>query len=197
MVDAQLIRDAGPLWKEATSSPFLEAAAAGTLPAQAFRRWLAQDYLFARGLVVFQSLAAAKVPRDCHKTLLGGLVALDNELDWFEAHARRLGIALDVPPHRACRRYTDFLIRSAHTEPFPVLLAVLFGVEVSYLAAWSALRPTGPYAEFIARWSSPAFADYVTALGGHAERYPHPSQQEYFNLVLQHERDFWGMAWEG
>ena len=42
-----LVRNAGPLWDEATRSPFLDALATGRLAADAFRRWLAQDYLFA------------------------------------------------------------------------------------------------------------------------------------------------------
>ena len=43
-----LIRATGPLWDEATRSPFLDALAAGNLPADALHRWLAQDYLFAK-----------------------------------------------------------------------------------------------------------------------------------------------------
>jgi thiaminase len=36
--DAVLVRDAGPRWDEATHSPFLDALASGTLPAEPFRR---------------------------------------------------------------------------------------------------------------------------------------------------------------
>jgi len=66
-----LVQNAGPLWDEATRTPFLEALAAGTLPVEALRRWLAQDYLFAKDLTAFQSILLAKAPRDCHKTLVG------------------------------------------------------------------------------------------------------------------------------
>ena len=138
-----LVQNAGPLWDEATRTPFLEALAAGTLPVEAFRRWLAQDYLFAKDLMAFQSILLAKAPRDCHKALVGGLGALDKELEWFESHAGRLQVDLAIPPHRTCRRYTDFLLRCAYTEAYPVLIAMLFGVEASYLAAWSALVPAG------------------------------------------------------
>ena len=191
---ATLIHSAGALWKEATTSPFLDALAAGNLPAEGFRRWLAQDYLFARDLMAFQAILMAKVPRDCHKPLVAGLAALDNELEWFEGHAGRFRLDLNIPAHPTCRRYTDFLLRCAYEQPYTVLLAILFGVEVSYLAAWSALESAGPYAEFIERWSNPAFADYVTALRSLAERYPHETTQEFFNRVLQHERDFWQMS---
>ena len=152
-----LIQNAGLLWAEATRAPFLEALAAGRLPVQAFRRWLAQDYLFAKDLMAFQSIPLAKAPRDCHKALVGGLAALDKELEWFESHAGRLHVDLDIPPHPTCRRYMDFLLRSAHTEVYPVLIAMLFGVEASYLAAWTAFAPAGLYAEFFARWSSAEF----------------------------------------
>jgi formylaminopyrimidine deformylase / aminopyrimidine aminohydrolase len=197
MITHALVCTAGPLWDEATRAPFLGALAAGSLPLDAFRRWLAQDYLFAEDLTAFQAILLAKSPRDCHKPLIGGLAALDKELDWFESHAAHLQVGLDSPPHPICRRYTDFLLRCAYTQPYPVLLAMLFGVEASYLAAWSALAPTGPYAEFIERWSTPDFAAYVEVLGGLAERHPHAQVQEHFNQVLVHEREFWKMAWEG
>jgi thiaminase/transcriptional activator TenA len=192
---AALVRKAGPLWSEATHSRFLEALSAGTLPPAAFQRWLAQDYLFAQELIVFQAILVAKAPRDCHKPLISGLVALDNELEWFGSHVRLND--LDLRPHPICRRYTDFLVRCAYTEPHPVLLAILFGVEAAYLTAWSAFEPAGPYAEFIERWSSASFAQYVGALRTLTERYPHEAAQERFNDVLRHEREFWTMSWEG
>jgi len=193
----QLISNAGPLWTQATRSPFLAAAASGSLPPDAFHRWLAQDYLFATGLTSFQGLVLAKVPRDCHQPLISGLTALDSELAWFESHAARLSLDLAAAPHPACRRYIDFLMRSAYTQPFPVLLAILYGVEASYLEAWSALAAQGPYQEFIERWSSPAFRDYVASLHLLASRYPHAAAQDQFHAVLEHERDFWQMSWEG
>ena len=194
---SSLIRNAGSLWEEATQPGFLKALGAGTLPPEAFRRWLAQDYLFAKALVAFQSILTAKAPRDCHKLLIQGLTALDRELDWFEAHAARLDVDLNVSPHRSCRRYADFLLRCAYTEPPPVLLAMLLGVEASYLAAWSALPAAGPYAEFIERWSSAPFGEYVAGLDLLALRYPHPDAQEHFNQVLVHEGEFWKMSAEG
>jgi len=197
MVANSLIRNAEALWDQATRSPFLDALGGGTLAADAFRRWLAQDYLFAKDLLAFQAILIAKAPRDCHKPLIGGLAALDKEMDWFESHAARLQVDLDITHHPTCRRYTDFLLRCVYTQPYPVLLAILFGVEASYLAAWRALLPSGPYAEFIERWSSADFAAYVAVLSGLAERHPHEAAQEHFNEVLVHEREFWKMSWEG
>ena len=89
-------------------------------------------------------------------------------MNWFEAHATRLQVELDIPAHAICRRYTDFLLRSVYTEPWPVLLAILFAVEASYLAAWGALPPSGPYAEFTfyaSRLRRPGFLGGAPTLG--------------------------------
>ena len=197
MIASPLIDNAGALWKEATTCPFLDALAAGALPPEAFHRWLAQDYLFAKGLTGFQSILIAKVPRDCQQTLIAGLGALDKEMAWFQEQGARLELNLEVGPHPLCRRYIDFLMRCAYSQPYSVSLAVLFGVEVCYLTAWSSFPPAGPYAEFIERWSSASFAAYVSALAELVDRHPHPETEKYFQSVLCREREFWQMAWEG
>ncbi len=193
---APFVRAAGSLWKEATTAAFLEAIAAGSLPGAAFERWLVQDYHFARGLLAFQALALARAPRHCHEALVGGLAALDQELRWFESQATRRGLDLKQPLHPTCRRYTDFLVRRGYTETAPALMAILYGVEVSYLAAWSALEPEGAYAEFIERWSNPHFREYVGVLRRLAEMEICPASQPLFNEVLRHEREFWRMTWD-
>jgi len=191
-----LLEGSGELWVQATQSSFLSAIQDGSLPAEAFRRWLEQDYLFAQGLTSFQAVATAKMPRTPQKLLIAGLAALDAEMDWFEMKAEERNIDLRTSPHPICQRYLDFLISSAYTEPFEVLLAILYGVEASYLAAWSALNAEGPYAEYIRRWSNEPFGTYVQGLEEQTVQYPHPDQQERFERVLRHEKDFWRMTWE-
>jgi thiaminase/transcriptional activator TenA len=192
---SRLVVGAGELWAEGTQARFLDAVADGSLPAEAFQRWLVQDYFFAQGLTRAQGAMLARAPRAAFQVLIDGLAALALELEWFEAHAQRLNLKLDASPHPVAARYVDFLTDTARRRAFPVLAVVLFGVEASYLAAWSALAAAGPYAEFIARWSNPQFAAYVRRLAQLAEDTPDPQQQDAFNVVLQHERDFWRMTW--
>ena len=191
-----LVIASGKLWPQATEAEFLSAIEDGTLPEAAFGRWLVQDYLFAQGLTSFQAIAAARAPRRSQKILIAGLTALDNEMEWFESTAAKQDIDLEAAPHPICRRYCDFLIASAYSKPFSVLLAILYAVEASYLVAWSALHRTGPYAEFIERWSNDQFVTYVRGLLELCAQHFHPDQQEHFNEVLHHERDFWRMTWE-
>jgi thiaminase/transcriptional activator TenA len=195
--ESPLVVGAGELWREATEAEFLSAIRDGNLPREAFQRWLVQDYSFAKGLAAFQAIAVAQAPRPAQKVLIGGLSALDAELDWFEQNAQRQALDLNAALHPTCRRYVDYLIASAYTQPFEVLLAILYGVEASYLCAWSALEASGPHAEFINRWSNAQFVAYVRELLDVCNQYTHELQQAQFNEVLRHERDFWRMTWEG
>ena len=192
-----LVVGAGELWPQAIHADFLSAIGDGDLPREAFERWLVQDYLFAQGLTTFEAITVAKTPRPAQKILIAGLAAMDAEMDWFEEMARNRNLDLSAVPHPTCRRYVDFLVASAYSLPFEVLLAILYSVEVSYLCAWGELNPIGPYAEFIQRWSNPQFVEYVRQLLQLCDGNPHEDQQQYFNEVLRHERDFWRMTWEG
>ncbi len=195
--ESPLVVGARALWREATEAEFLSAIRDGNLPHDVFQRWLVQDYSFAKGLASFQAIAVAKTPRPAQKVLIAGLSALDAELDWFEHNARKRALNLNAELHPTSRRYVDYLVSSAYTQPFEVLLAILYGVEASYLCAWCALEASGPYAEFIDRWSNAQFVDYVRGLLDLCNRHTHELQQEEFNEVLRHERDFWRMTWEG
>ncbi len=195
--ESPLVAGSGDLWRQATRAKFLSAIGDGTLPGDAFGLWLAQEYLFARGLTTFQAIAIAKAPREPQRILIAGLSALDEEMNWFESSATERGVDLEVDPHPVCRRYIDFLIASAYSQPLEVLLAILYGVEVSYLVAWSSLQPTRPYADVVHRWSSAAFVKYVQGLLALCMQFRHPDQQDHFNDVLRHEREFWRMTWEG
>jgi thiaminase/transcriptional activator TenA len=195
--ESRLALGAGPLWDLGTRAEFLDAVGNGSLPEDAFHRWLVQDYLFVTGLVTFASLAVAETPRPAQSALIAGLSALDEELGWFEARARARSLDLGAELHPACQRYVDFLITAGYSEPFQVLLAIFYGVEVAYTVSWGRLEVQGPYAEFIDRWTHENFQAYVRNLSRLADDHPHPRQQEMFNEVLRHERDFWRMTWEG
>ncbi len=195
--ESAFVVGSGELWDRATQATFLTAVGDGTLPEDAFRRWLVQDYHFAKGLTSFQAITAAKTPRPPQKLVIDGLSVMSDEIDWFESMAANRRIDLNASANPVCRRYVDFLLASAYAESFEVLLAILYGVEVSYLAAWSALMPSGPYAEFIKRWSNTQFRAYVLNLLARCEEHRHPNQQELFNEVLSHEAAFWRMTWEG
>ena len=169
--ESPLVVGSGDLWQQATRAKFLSAIGDGTLPEEAFRRWLAQDYLFAKGLTSFQAIVTAKAPREPQRLLIAGLSALDEEMDWFESSAADRGVDLGVGAHPICRRYVDFLIASAYSQPFEVSLAILYGVEVSYVVAWSGQRSTeDDTTRHGARYLCGLYSSRVTVLPG---QHPH------------------------
>ena len=188
---------AGELWDLGTRAEFLDTVGDDSLPDYAFNRWLVQDYLSVREFSGFASLTVGKTPRPGQSVLIAGLSALDDKLDWFEAHAEARSLDLGAELHPACQRYVDFLIAASYSEPFQVLLALFYGVEVAYAVTWSRLEVRGPYAEFISWWTHEDFRAYVRVLSTLADEHPHPRQQAMFNEVMRHERDFWRMTWEG
>lgn len=194
---SRLATGAGELWRRGVTAHFLAAVGDGSLPEEAFHRWLVQDYLFVQGFTRFVALAISRTPRPAQNTLIAGLAALDAELAWFENHAKARSLDLGAAAHPTCRRYVDFLVASGYSEPFAVLLAIMYGVEVAYTVAWVKLEAKGPYAEFIDRWTSAEFQRYVNELLRLADTYPDLGQQPAFNEVMHHERDFWQMTWKG
>ena len=116
--ESRLALGAGELWDLGTRAEFLNAVGDGSLPEDAFNRWLVQDYLFVRGFAVFASLTVAKTPRPGQSALIAGLSALDVELDWFEASRPRFGCRLGTlsPPHPA-RSAPQASPSTGHTSP--------------------------------------------------------------------------------
>lgn len=195
--DSRFIEESGELWERAIHSPFLDWVSDGTLLKEAFDRWLAQDYHFVSAFFRFVAALLSRSERAAQPLLVQGVSVLDGELAWFEGHARARGLELGGPPHPVCQRYNHFMLRAAHEESPRGLYALLYGVEVSYCAAWSAIEPRGPYREFIERWSSPGFSEYVAELKHLCERRTDASSQRLFSEVLRHEEAFWTMSMSG
>jgi hypothetical protein len=73
---------------------FLKDVGAGTITPARFNTWLAQDYLFVRAFGRMLAATIARCPDSDLLTLIGGLAAIDAELNWFIAKAKERGIDL-------------------------------------------------------------------------------------------------------
>ncbi len=147
--------------------PFVRGLADGSLAADAFKRYVAQDAFYIRAFVQAYALAAARCARieDVRRLhrLMGA--ALD-ELQLHSGYAARLGIDLHrVEPLPACRTYTDFLLATAwQSEPGQTIAAMTPCVR---LYAWlgqqlaAAGVPQHAYAEWIRNYSSPEFEAFA------------------------------------
>jgi formylaminopyrimidine deformylase / aminopyrimidine aminohydrolase len=201
--DALLTRHAGA-WQAATVHPFLAGVRDGSVPADSFDRWLAQDYLFAQALVRAQSRIAAGAPFANVGLLAGGVVATVGELGWFEEVAARRSLALDAPMHPTTRAYCDFLLALSYAV-YPAQITAIWALERTYLEGWEGTRPGAqPYREFVERWTTDGFRSYVSDLQAAVDRQLEASvgeqareAEDAFVWVTHYERRFWDMAMSG
>ncbi len=108
--------------------PFIQGIGDGSLAADAFKRYLAQDAFFLRAFLSGYALAAAKsaertdVVRRLHG-LMGGVL---EELELHKSYAQSLDIDLDaVRPDPATSAYTDFLLRTGWSSDIGEILAAM------------------------------------------------------------------------
>ena len=197
---ADLISRHPEAWQGATRHPFLDSLRDGTLPQEAFEAWLVQDYLFVGDLLVFQARLLARAPRPAQGILAGGLVAVEDELGWFEARARERGLGLADTRHPTTEAYRD-LLRVLDKDPYPVAITALWAMERAYLEAWGSAAPGHQdYHPFVEHWTTPEFAGYVAGLEGAADAVLEADGasaarvEAAFLEVASVERDFWEMA---
>jgi thiaminase/transcriptional activator TenA len=172
------------------------------VPEAAFNAWLVQDYYFVTDLLRFQARLLARAPRPAQPVLARGVVALVDELTWFERHADKRSLDLSTPPLPATLDYADLLRRLDSTD-VDIALPMLWAMERVYLDAWSNAGPDAPaYREFVEHWTAPEFGQYVAELATAAdEALSGAGNQDgvrgWFAEIVRAESNFWDMAWTG
>ena len=161
---------ADPIWQAQHDHPFVRGLADGSLPAEDFRRWLLQDYLFLVEYCRVLALGAARAPDVATATRLADVLhaTLHEEMALHRRCAAEFGIEeeelasgemVDVT-----RAYTDHLLRVAAVEDFAQLAAALLPCMWGYseLGQRLAQAPPSPeprYRDWIETYADPAFAD--------------------------------------
>jgi thiaminase/transcriptional activator TenA len=188
-------------WTRATVHPFLTGCQEGTIQAAQFNTWLVQDFLFVQDFTRMVGRALAAAP-DAHlDSLLGGLVALKDELLWFQAKATERNLDLNTSQLTTCQRYSEFMASLAVT-PYGVQATALWAIEYAYNQGWQLPGPMPePYTEFAERWGNPGFTEYVDILASQADAALANSSTETqaqaeaaFLRVAELETAFWQMT---
>ena len=188
-------------WHQATHHPFLDQCKTGEIAPHQFNTWLVQDYLF---VIEFTRMAARLVTLASPKhldLLLGGLVALKDELSWFKDKAAERKLILEIPPQPTCKTYCAVMAQLADA-PYCVQAVAFWAIELAYNQGWQLPGPmVAPYSEFADRWGNPGFTDYVECLAQQAdEALAQASQSDWtqaesaFLKVAELEQAFWQMA---
>ncbi|MEO0757767.1 MAG: TenA family transcriptional regulator [Cyanobacteria bacterium J06648_16] len=201
---AQLLKTHTTAWKSATVHPFLQACQQGSITPQQFDTWLVQDYLFVLEFTRMAARLLAIAPIDHFDTLLGGMVALKDELLWFQSQATARSLNLSVARQPTCQTYCEFMA-SLVDQPYVVQATAFWSIELAYNQGWQRHSPMPePYAEFADRWGNPGFTDYVKLLESQANSAladasaaEQETAEQSFVRVAELEKDFWQMAYEG
>lgn len=204
----QLVEAHTAEWRGAVRHPFLDGVRDGSLSVAALDRWLVQDAQYVAALLRFQCTLLARAPRADQLVLAQGVLALAEELRWFDGLASQRSLALDASPLPACRAYADALQQLASDTaqtPYVALITALWTIERAYLDAWCSARPGAPtYRALVEHWTSESFAGYVDGLAVAADRAlatatapEEAAAVAAFRRIGALERDFWQMAFAG
>jgi len=178
----QLIAHAKQPWQAAHAHPFVLALGSHRLERDCFRYFVRQDavYLLDFSRVLAMGAVRSEARSDERLFLAHAETVHVVEASLHQDLAPRLGIAPDelakTPPGLITVAYTDHLMRTAWTEPLPVLVAALLPCYVLYREVGLVLRketpsqPVPEYAEWIETYSGEPYGRAVEEMTTLANR---------------------------
>jgi thiaminase/transcriptional activator TenA len=189
------------------SHPFVTGIADGTLPAERFASYVAQDAFYLRAYYTAYALAAARAERFAHlelfHELLGGTL---EEMRMHSRNATRLGIDLEAAaPLAATHQYVDFLLELAWQRSLGDIVAGmtpcmrLYAHLGSELAAARGASLPDAYAEWIEAYAGGTFqllADRHDALLDELA-VDTPALRQTYRRAMELELAFFEAAWRG
>ena len=158
------------LVRSCLAHPFVQGLGDGTLKADLFRDYIAQDAFFLRAFANVYGLALARSSAPeiiaWFSELIGGV---QEELKLHRVYAAELGIDLErVAPNPACRAYTDFVLRTAWHGSLAETVAAIAPCMSLYAFLGRELLPRcgpqHPYRKWIETYSSGGFAQLANRL---------------------------------
>lgn len=201
-------------WESYVDHDFVRRMGAGTLPQEAFRTYLVQDYLFliqfarAYALATYKSRALADI-----KVTQAGLAAI---LDEMELHVRlcgRWGLSPDdieaAPEHQATVAYTRFVLDCGAAGDLLDLHVALAPCVIGYAEIGRNLAPNGidalgdhPYREWIAEYAGESYQGVAANARRHLDDLAARAMTErrfnelaaLFGKASRLEADFWQMG---
>ena len=214
---------AGADWEAYARHPFVEGLADGTLPREAFLRYLVQDYVFLIHFSRAWALAVVKSDTLAEMKMAAGVVdgLVNDEMQLHVRVCAEAGIdeaALEAAEeHPANLAYTRYVLEAGQAGDLADLLAALAPCVLGYgeigarLGAEAAAgAEAGPYADWIATYSGDAYQALARETGAlidaalarrigepfeDAPRWPRLTQR--FVTATRLEAGFWQMGLAG
>jgi thiaminase/transcriptional activator TenA len=201
-------------WQSYVDHDFVRRMGAGTLPQEAFRTYLVQDYLFliqfarAYALATYKSRALADI-----KVTQAGLAAILDEMDLHVRLCGRWGLSPDdietAPEQQATVAYTRFVLDCGAAGDLLDLHVALAPCVIGYAEIGRNLAPNGidalgdhPYREWIAEYAGEAYQGVADNARRHLDDLAARAMTErrftelatLFRKASRLEADFWQMG---
>ena len=201
------------LWERMVTHPFVLELGEGTLPAEKFRAYFLQDYVFVRELVSMTALGVSKAPDLEAAGVLNRFLTgiLDPENDLFVRAFEQLGVsekeysAASATP--TTQSFGDFLVRVGLEGNFDDIITVLYVTEGTYLDWATRLldggkRPDDPvYREWIDIHGPDVLGELVGWMRDHLDTSDLTGRrartERLFLTALRYEYRFWEAAYYG
>lgn len=208
----RLYRAAEPIWKQCLSHPFVAGIGDGSLPAEKFRYFMLQDYLYLFDYARVFALGAVKARDPALMRAFARNVSaiLDGEMNTHRSYMARLGITeeevLSAVPALDNLSYTHYMLAVAQQGGPAEITAAILACSWSYAEIGQSLARR-PGAAFYGQW----IRDYASEEYGAGNRAlirltdtlaaDAPEEQlayltEVFVRCSRYELGFWDMAWE-
>ena len=208
----QLIKNAQPYWQQYVEHDFVKQLANGTLPAECFRHYLKQDYLylfhysraFALGIFKAKNFSQMEKPRK-------SLDSICQEIQLHLAYCRQWGISetdiFATQESAACVAYTRYLLDCGATGGLAEIYAAITPCAVGYAQIARYITENypclanNPYQTWIDTYASEAFQQeaeetsaFLTALCADFTPTQQNHIQHIFTTATRMEIAFWQMG---
>jgi thiaminase/transcriptional activator TenA len=183
---------------------FIQEVGQGILEEEIFRRYVVQDAFFLDSFTRAYALAAARSRNldtiQAFHGLLGGVI---EEKKLHRDYAVKLGVRLqNVAPNRACRTYTDFLLRTAWNSGVDEILAAMTPCMKLYSYLGTSLAQSGlpdhRYGEWIRTYSSEEFFQLTRKIEGLLDQHATDSGpvRDAYRYAMVCELDFFSAVFD-
>jgi thiaminase/transcriptional activator TenA len=203
-------------WRAYAEHAFTAGLADGTLPEEAFRTYLVQDYLFLIDFARAYALAVYKSPQlaDMREAASGLSAILDVEMNLHVKLCANWGLSPkdleEAPAAAETLAYTRYVLDAGTRGDLLALKVALAPCVIGYaeIATRLAARPgacaaTNPYSVWINEYAGAAYQEVAAAARAHmdrlADRYATPAREAELVTVFKEatrlEAEFWEMGW--
>ena len=208
----QLIKNAQPYWQQYVEHDFVKQLANGSLPAECFRHYLKQDYLYlfhysrAFALAIFKAknFSQMEIPRK-------SLESICQEIQLHLDYCRQWGISeaeiFATQESAACVAYTRYLLDCGATGGLAEIYAAITPCAVGYAQIARYITENyprlanNPYQMWIDTYASEAFqqeaeetSNFLTALCADFTLTQQNHIQHIFTTATRMEIAFWQMG---